>query len=238
MNVLIVEDEPPIAADIEEMTRLYLGDNLRTLNTVYTFQEARSWMDRETIDLLLLDLNLSGRDGFDVLREISGRNFHTIVISAYTDRAIEAFNLGILDFVAKPVDEQRLHLALDRFCGRRRIEGQGVRFLTVFKQGRHCPVAVETIRYFKADGYLVELHKEDGTVDLIEKALNKLEQILPERFMRVHRSFIVDIGLIASYRHLGGTQYEIVLKNGETLPLSRKRVTDLRNRFEVKLIEG
>jgi DNA-binding LytR/AlgR family response regulator len=97
-------------------------------------------------------------------------------------------------------------------------------------------VAVDEIRYFKADGYLIELHKTDGSVDLIEKALSKLEQILPERFLRVHRSYIVDTGAIESFRHLGGTQYEIGLKNGEILPLSRKRLGDLKGRFEQKVV--
>ena len=224
MNVLIVEDEPPIAADIEEYISQHLGASLSRINRVFTFREARDFLTRHDIDLLLLDLNLNGRDGFDVLRESASRNFHVIVISAYTDRAIEAYELGILDFVAKPIDAVRLHLALDRFQGRRKIEGQGARYLIVHKSGEHIPVPVSSIGYFKADGYLVEIHRSDGSVELIEKALNKLELILPNHFLRVHRSYIVDINAIRSYCHLGSSNYEITLKTGQTIPLSRNHL--------------
>jgi len=234
MKILVVEDEPPIATDIEEYAIQFCGDNLEKITSVHTFEDARSFLEKEYIDLCLLDLNLSGKNGFDILKETVSRDFHTIVISAYTEKAIEAFQLGILDFVPKPIDEKRLELAFERFFGRRKIEGKGAAFLVVRKRNENFMVPVNTIRYFKADGYLVEIHKQDGKIDLIEKSLNKLEQILPENFIRVHRSFIADIHFIKSYRHKGSGLYEIRLKNEEFVPLSPVKLKMLKQIFSEK----
>ena len=227
MKILVVEDEPPIAADVEEYAVKYCGDNLDKIKVVYTFEDALTFFEKESIDLCLLDLNLSGKNGFDILKETVSRDFHTIVISAYTEKAIEAFRYGILDFVPKPIDPDRLKLAFDRFFGRVKIEGKGASCLVVRKRNENFLLPVDHIRYFKADGYLIEIHRQDGKKDLIEKSLNKLEQILPERFLRIHRSYIVDTGLISSYRHKGGGLYEIKLKDGTLLPLSSQKVKSL-----------
>jgi two-component system response regulator LytT len=93
---------------------------------------------------------------------------------------------------------------------------------------------VDQVMYFKADGYLVEIHQVGVKVDLIEKSLNKLEQILPERFIRVHRSFIVDMEFIHSYRHKGNGSYEIRLKNEELVPMSPVKLKTLKQVFSEK----
>jgi two-component system response regulator LytT len=192
-----------------------------------------TFLQKESIDLCLLDLNLSGKNGFDILKETVSRDFHTIVISAYTEKAIEAYQYGILDFVPKPIDAGRLQLAFDRFFGRIRIEGKGISYLVVRKRNENFLLPVDQVVYFKADGYLVEIHKKDGNCDLIEKSLNKLEQILPERFIRVHRSYIVDGGYVTSYRHKGGGLYEIKLNDGTLLPLSSQKVKNLIQHLKV-----
>ena len=227
MNVLIVEDEPPIAADIEDYAKHFCRGHQCRISVRYSFDDAREFLEREKIDLLLLDLNLSGRNGFDILKEISARNFHTIVISAYTDKALEAFQYGILDFVAKPIQKERLKLAFERYFGRRKVEGEGAKYLVVYKASQYALVPVDHVRYFKADGYLVEIHKSDGTIELIEKSLNRLEQILPARFVRTHRSTIVNINLALHYRHLKSGTYELTLDDGTAVPLSGKRLREI-----------
>jgi two-component system response regulator LytT len=227
LKILIVEDEPPIAADIAEYAAQFAGRDQCAITVLYTFEEAREFLEKEKIDLLLLDLNVGGKNGFEIPKETVARNFHTIVISAYTDRALEAFDYGILDFVAKPIDKERLRLAFERYFGRRKIEGEGARYLAVHKMSQYFMVPVDTILFFKAVGYLVEIHEADGKIDLIEKALNHLEQILPRRFIRTHRSYIVDINLVQSYRHVGSGAYEITLKDGMVLPLSGRRLKEI-----------
>jgi two-component system, LytTR family, response regulator LytT len=85
------------------------------------------------------------------------------------------------------------------------------------------------VLYFEADGYLAKIHLKDGKTEMIEKSLNRLMQILPEYFHRVHRSFIVDIREMAYYRHKGSGVYELVLKNNVPIPLSPNVYKELQN---------
>jgi two-component system response regulator LytT len=223
INILIVEDEPPIAADIRDYVSEFCHRMPHKITVLYTFEEARVFLKTEKIDLLLLDLNLSGQNGFDILEETAARNFHTIIVSAYTERALEAYNYGVLDFVSKPIDRKRLKLAFERFFDRGKREGKTAKYLVVHKFSQHFPIPIASIHYFKAARYLVEIHLDAGGIELIEKSLNNLEFILPTQFVRVHRSYIVNITLISSYCHLGGGAYQITLKNGTIVPLSGKR---------------
>ena len=76
--------------------------------------EALCFIENNSLDLVLLDLNLNGDNGFDLLTTAVSESFHTIVISAYKDQAITAFEYGILDFVPKPFNRDRLEQAFDR----------------------------------------------------------------------------------------------------------------------------
>ena len=77
-------------------------------------QQGLGFIKEQSIDLLFLDLNLNREDGYELLEEVAAESFHTIIVSAYKDRAIRAFEYGVLDFVAKPYTEERLSLAIQR----------------------------------------------------------------------------------------------------------------------------
>ena len=108
MRILIVEDEVSIARDIEWNCRQILKEECTGLRIEQTLESAVEYMAQHPVDLLLLDLNLSGKSGFELLKTASAGPFHTVIISAHTDRAIEAFRYGVLDFLPKPFERARL----------------------------------------------------------------------------------------------------------------------------------
>src|SRR4030042_1994514 len=114
MIVVIVEDEPFIAERTERLVKEILKNKLTRVVIKESLPGAMHYLNEHQIDLLLLDLNLSGKDGFELLKKAVAGSFHTIVISAYTDRAIEAFEYGVLDFIGKPFTVERLKKAFDR----------------------------------------------------------------------------------------------------------------------------
>lgn len=79
-------------------------------------EDAQDSLVSQPVDVMFLDLNLHGKDGFLLLHEQLVQPFHTIVVSANTDRALEAFELGVLDFVGKPFTQERIDKALQRFA--------------------------------------------------------------------------------------------------------------------------
>ena len=232
MRILIIEDEPPVAEEIEDLIRSILRDKIDSLKVFYTFEEASGFLKHHVIDLCFLDLNLSGSSGFDILKQTVSNNFHTIIISAYTEQAIEAFSYGVLDFVPKPVDKDRLRIALDRYLGNVENDNLRAKYLVVKKGQMHKIISTCNILFFKAEGYLVDIFLKDGRQEIIEKPLNQLEQILPIYFVRVHRSYIVDLNEISFYKHKGGSVYEIHLKTKTVIPMSYSKYKVLKKLLE------
>jgi two-component system response regulator LytT len=227
MRILIVEDEPPIADYIERSVRSILGAALREVRTAYSLDEALGALRERPADLCLLDLNLSGKNGYEVLKRASCRPFHTIVISAHTEQAARAFEYGVLDFVPKPFSLDRLRQAIDRYLGPGRSP-KPARYLTYRKKNKNQLLPIKEIVLFKASRYLVEAQTKEGGRAILEKPLNRLEQILPDNFVRTHRSYIVNLDFAESYEHRGASRYSIRMKNGEVLPLGRGRLARLK----------
>ena len=227
MRILIVEDEPPIAEYIERCTRFLLKENSPQIFVVYTLEAATHYLQKQGIDLCLLDLNLSGSDGYDLLKQALAMPFQSIIISAHAEKAITAFEFGVVDFVPKPFTPERLQKAFDRYLGKSSAPSQ-MKYL-VYRLGKENRIlAVTDVVFFKAIRIFVEAYLADGRKVLLEKHLNRLERILPEDFIRIHRSYIVNIRHIGCYRHCGESRYRLQLKDGTVLPVSRYRYPVLK----------
>ncbi|WP_316820310.1 LytTR family DNA-binding domain-containing protein [Pedobacter gandavensis] len=228
MKILIIEDETRIAARIERMTRSLLADKLERLNRVDNVADGLSFLANQAVDVLLLDLNLNGEDGFSVLASVVSRSFHTIVLSAHSEQAITAFEYGVLDFVPKPFDENRLAQAFLRISSQEHHAGGNLKFLALKKGGAICMIDTKDLRYIKGAGIYTELHLKDGKQELHDKSLEKLEYLLPPGFERVHKSYIVAVDQIEKIMINSGSKYELLLKNAEVIPIGRTRYVQLK----------
>jgi two-component system response regulator LytT len=228
MRILIVEDEQPIAEDLQELCAKLLGRGLETVHYELTLGNARQYLSQKRIDLLILDLNLSGRNGFDLLKEAVSCSFHTIVVSANIDRAIEAFEYGVIDFIPKPYSEERIAKALDRFDHSERFQNHRVKYLSVRKTGGIRLMAIADLMYIRGADVYTELVSKNGEKELYDKTLDDLSKILPGNFFRIHKSYIVDTNTVKSVKVQGGGKYAIELHSKEVLPVSRARYSDLK----------
>ncbi|MDQ8204486.1 LytTR family DNA-binding domain-containing protein [Pelagicoccus sp. SDUM812003] len=235
MKLLIVEDEASIMDRLVRLARSILKERIETLHTAINLSEALALIEtHQDIDLLLLDLNLEGRDGFDILKDLASRSFQTIVVSAYTRRAIEAYELGVLDFVPKPFDEERLGLAFSRVTESVPLDAHFAKYLAVRSAGRIELISLEEIEYVQADGPCSLIQKTDGAPRCHDKMLKTLQQILPPHFERVHKSFLANMqaidGMIAGPDH----QNVLTFPSGRTIPLSRSFAKAFRARLETR----
>lgn len=229
MKIVIVEDEALVARRIERMTKEILGKKITSLTTKKSFQQASEYLFSHPADLLLLDLNLHGKDGFLLLNQAVSGAFHTIVITANTDRAMEAFELGVLDFIAKPFTHERLTKAFERF---ENVELRSVfpsQYLSIRKSNKLLLIPIQDIIYIKGAGIYSELHMDKGRTEFHDKTLNRLEKILPSHYVRVHKSYIVNIQLVEFIRNNGSGSYEVILTHGESLPVGRTKYKELKN---------
>lgn len=231
MNILIVEDEARIAGRLERMTQNILGDRLQSLTHIGTLDEAMEYLKKNPLDIVMLDLNLNGEDGFDLLKSVVSGSFHTIIVSAYQEKAIAAFEYGVLDFVPKPFNQERLEQALNRAIGKERSDINTVRFLAVKKRNRIQIIPIEHVLYIKGAGSYTELYLNDGSKELHDKSLEKLEQLLSSTFERIHKSFLVKMSEVRDIIVKSGSKYEAELKNGELIPIGRTKYKGLKAKW-------
>lgn len=228
MRILIVEDERPTAEDIQYLVKEILQKEITSIHIETTLDNALAYINEKTIDVLLLDLNLNAKDGFKILQQMVSRSFHTIIISANINRAIEAFEYGVLDFIPKPYTMERLEAAFQRLKSSHATDGHAIKYLSVKKGFEIKVVPIEEIRFFKSDNIYVELHLMDKHVVIYDKPIKQLEPLLPSNYIRIHKSYIIDKENIEKIKNLGGGQYRVILKSGDSLPVSRQKIDLLK----------
>ena len=227
MRVLIVEDEPLVRQRLLRLCAEHAGPRAR-FDSAVTYEQASERLQASVYDGLLLDLNLEGEDGFALLREAVAGAFHTIVVSAHQDRALEAFELGVLDFVAKPFSRARLGQALERLLDVGRYRGGAARFLGVWRVHGVAVVELAQVLWIRADGEHSEVRLLSGRSELHDKSLLRLSAILPPGFVRCHRSYLVNLTHVATLNVATGSRYTITLRDGSQLPVGRTQVGALR----------
>ncbi len=231
MRVLIVEDEPLIAQRLERFCREILGEKLEAVRVASLFSEASARLDESPIDLLLLDLNLHGRDGMELLARSVAGSFHTIIVSANTEQALRAFEFGVIDFVPKPFSKERLAQAITRVTERDGRAAGAAKFLAVKKYGKVELVEIDRVLYVEGAGAYAELVLDDGKRELHDKTLEKLHALLPPGFERIHKSYVVRWSAVKALHAQEGSHYEAELRNGLRLPVGRTRYKELREKL-------
>ena len=192
-------------------------------------------------ELVFLDVQMPGLLGTEVLARVRHQPF-VVFTTAYAEHAVTAFELGGLDYLLKPFGRDRLATAMERvqtalgepadrapFDRLREALGQGpMSRLFVRSGGGIVPVAVAAVSWFEARGDYVAAHV--GPVrHLLHLSLSRLETRLdPEKFLRIHRTHIVNLDRVTAFRRQGRGQLLAELSDGTRLPVSRTRARELR----------
>lgn len=230
MNILIIEDEARIAKRIHRMTSSILQGESTCINICSTLEEGKAFIKIHPIDLLFLDLNLNGEDGFEILKSVVSESFQTIIISAYKDKAITAFEYGVLDFVSKPFTEERLAKACQRHTQKQVGNGQ-IKYLSIHKKERKILININEINYIKGASVYSEIVQKNGEKDLHNKTLDSLSKLLPDSYERIHKSYIVNMNLAAEVISEPGSKYTLRLKDDTMIPISRSRIKEIREKW-------
>jgi len=231
MKLLIVEDEPLLRQRLLRLCREIIGPGLVAV-AVGSMSEAREQLSDRSFDGLLLDLNLAGHDGFGLLQEATAAAMHVVVVSGHGERALEAFELGVLDFVPKPFGRPRLELALQRLQGAP-VSG-GARALSrvaVWRARGVALVDIDQVMCIAAVPEGSEMHLKDGRTELHAKPLERLLPLLPPSFLRCHRTWIVNLAVIKTLHSARGSRSWVELTDGRELPVGRSRLGAVRERI-------
>ena len=208
---------------------------------------AAETIDAVQPDIVFLNVRLPGLSGVEVLESIT---FHPAVVftTAYDEYAIRAFELGALDYLLKPFGParfletaQRIRQRLQRpdqqaqgqLARAREVlaEARPLRRMFVRRQDEVIPVDLARVERIESEHDYVVLY-QGGTRHLAHIPLAELETMLdPERFVRVHRSHIVNLDYVAAFREHDPRRFVVLMRDGSTVMASRARTSTLRRRI-------
>lgn len=180
-------------------------------------------------DVLVLDISMPGLGGLELGRRLVGAGPRVIFVTAHAQHAVTAFELGVVDYVVKPVTGARLALALTRARSAPPSAAASPRLPIETSAGVEL-VDPEAIVYAHFDGVLVTLVGTAGTW-ITTSSLKELEALLPEKFQRVDRRHLLNLDHVARLepRADGGTV--ALTRGGARVPISRQASRDLRRRL-------
>jgi two-component system LytT family response regulator len=249
VRYLIVDDEAPSRANL----RLALAAHPDWLLVAEcdSAAGARAALAAQDVDVIFLDIQMPVESGLVLAREVSRLREPPLIVfaTAYSEHAVDAFEVHALDYLLKPVNDARLAQTVERIgamLGQRQREAYGAALrdyvdadagetverperINVRSVGRIEQVRVDDILWVESAGNYVELHLEGRTV-LHRITLNRLEALLaPGDFLRVHRSAIVRRSQIARLETVGDGSYRLTLRCGATVAVSERYLTALKS---------
>ena len=248
MNVLIIEDEKPAA---RRLNRMLASLNIDVSEMLHSVEESLNWLqNNEHPDLIFLDIQLSDGLSFEIFEEIEVKSA-IIFTTAYDEYALKAFKLNSIDYLLKPIDEDELEAAVNQFKKQQpkqaevQVNLDDIRKLLInpidrkfkkrlsIKVGQHIKIIpVDDIECFYSENKATYIHTLEKRNYLLDNSLEKWEeQLNPEQFFRVNRTFIVHINAIKDIISYTNSRLKLVLEtyNDQEIILSRERVKDFKN---------
>lgn len=239
LRALAVDDEPPA---LDELAYLLRADGrVGEVRTACDATDALRLLRDGEVDVVFLDVRMPGLDGLELARVL--RRFAApplvVFVTAYDDRAVDAFDLGAVDYLLKPLEPERLAETLRRVIAARGRSAPraaaSVRqtpddeVIPVELAGRTRLLQRSSVRWVEAQGDYARLHTSDGS-HLVRIPLSVLEERWADAgFVRIHRSYLVALHLIRELR-LTGSGY-VVRIDGNELPVSRRHTRELKDRL-------
>jgi two-component system LytT family response regulator len=234
IQALVVDDE---SLARRNLTVLLRGDpDIGSVAECASGADAIAAIRKSKPDLVFLDVQMPECGGFDVLEMLGGDLPPTIIfVTAHDEYALRAFEAGALDYLLKPFDDARFGRALNRAKEKLAhylpARPRTAERLVVRSAGRVLFVSVADIDWIEAAGYYTCLHVGSDT-HILRRSLSELERDLGcEKFIRIHRSLVVNLERIRGLELQSGGEYEVVLESRVRLRLSRRYRRRLQERM-------
>lgn len=239
LKAYIVDDEPLARDELKYL--LVRSKQVMVIGESDCVNEAVGEIPLMKPDIVFLDIELSEENGLNLARQLASHESPPVIIfaTAYDEYALQAFELNAFDYILKPYDEERIQRTLEKIKRMQKIGGKDFSIKTSFTKDRNGKFAIlvdERIILLTFDE-IVYLESSEGkcTIGTLEQkytvseALVVLEKKLnPTKFLRVHRSFIVNVEHIIEIEPWFNSTYNLYMKNGSKVPVSRTYIKDLK----------
>jgi two-component system LytT family response regulator len=232
IRALVVDDEPLSRRAVRQMCARH--PDVTVVAECRNGVEAAGVLRHSTVDVVFLDVKMPGLTGLDVARRRQGSRLPLVVfVTAYAEFALPAFDTAAIDYLTKPLHPARFAIALDRVRAQLALPTQSPPAreskpgfwpdLVARFRDHDILLPAESIEYIAADDVYAAVHSQAG-VHFIRQSLDLLEERLdPALFVRVHRSFIVQVDYVTAVRRARQGRNTLVMRSGAEVPVSRRR---------------
>jgi len=241
ISAIIIDDEQHARFTLQAMLERYFIDKVRVVDSVDSVKEGVLSIHKHHPDLVFLDIEMPGENGFKLFDYFEQIPFSVIFATAYQNFAIDAVKVAALDYILKPVNYIDLQEAINLF-EKKKAKGISQDHIGKLLNSLN-PIAdtkgkvalptftgyqlekVNSILYCEADQNYTKIYMVNGEQILVSKPIRYLEEVLPiDTFFRIHKSHLVNLNFIKSYDRTEG--YQVVLDNGAKLDVATRRNQD------------
>ena len=238
MKAIIVDDEPKARSLLANLIKEHIKV-VEIVAEAENVKEAVKLINKHQPELIFLDIEMPNENGFVLFEYFENPNFATVFCTAYSEYALQAFEVSAADYLLKPLSLNKLKEAIEKAIkniGQNKISQkidvlrENIAFKQLQKIGLPLAdglsfVKVDDIMYFEADGSYTHVITKNEKY-LVSKKLKEFDDLLDadERFFRVHRSFLINISQIKKYSKKDGAT--LVFDNNKVIPVAREKKND------------
>ena len=195
IKTIAIDDEP---MPLNILSRYSLRTNKMALRKTFTSTlAAKTWLSQNSVDLLFLDINMPALSGLDFFKSLN-EEYMVIFTTAYAEYAIDGFNLNAIDYLLKPFSYERFMRAVDKAVDYYQFQS-GKKSGEIFVKESRSIIKIPTkeILFIEAYTDYLKIHRVNQKKVITRMTMNDISEILPDGFLRVHRSYIVSIEKIS-----------------------------------------
>lgn len=244
INTIIIDDEVASQALLKEFLLEYCP-NVRVINVCSNVSDSVEYLSLNSLDLILLDIDLIDGSGFDVLKKLPDLKAKVIIISAYDQFGITAYRHKVVDYLLKPLNPLDLQASIIHITKQIALEN------SLNESGSKLPVTVakklglnakgivsikfiDNIIRCEANGNYTYIHTDGQESVLVPKTMKLYCDILLEfGFIRTHRSHLINKKFVQEIRT---SKNQVLLNNGDVIPISRNNKLKVIRAFDLKVV--
>jgi len=238
MKALLIDDERLARNELRRL--LAVHTDIEIVGEAVDVEDALEKISSLKPDLLFLDVQMPGADGFSLLERLEGSMPLVIFTTAYDEFAVKAFEFNALDYLLKPVDPSRLGASLEKLRLRAVSDDEAPRTRLslddkVFvREGDHCWfVPVKNIRLLESEGNYTRVHFDDNKPQLFRSLSAMEDRLDPKHFFRANRKQVINLAWVEGIEPWFSGGLLVRLKGGLKVELSRRQAQDFRERMSL-----
>lgn len=231
INTILIDDEQDSIEQMQMLLAIY--PQIKVTGTFTSPKKALQEIEMLQPDIIFLDIEMPGMNGFDFLEKIIHLNFNVVFVTAYSDFALKAFRFNAFDYIVKPVGKEELAEVIAKIGKQQSLYSSQLEQLKYqLKQGYITKIAIpgqqhitfidiKDIAFAESSGNYSQLVLADGKKHLVTRQLREIQDVLEEQhFLRIHRQYIINLNLVRSFNRIDNI---ITLTTGDSMPVSRNQ---------------